>query len=271
MNDITQMNNPFIEEKYPDEMEKSLVELAQQGQKEALIKMIAKLSTFKGESKFRTWLYRIVMNHIINMKKGSIENMITTFDEYGKSLDAVQNAELPSPRSVPVDLNLLVEEAKIGCMTGMLLCLNREQRLIYILGELLSVSDAIGSELLEISKANFRKKLSRARKDLYNFMNEKCSLVKQSNPCRCVRKTKGFIEFGYVDPDNLIFTQNYYGSIRKVSPQLSQELEDMIDIKYAKLFREHPFLKPKRIMDTLNEMISDNKFIHLLNLNESMS
>ena len=183
-------------------MENSLVEFAQQGDKEALaklikahqawiynitlkmvydheevadvtqevlIKMITKLSTFRGESKFRTWLYRIVNNHVINMKKSSIEKMITSFEKYGNALDDIKNEDLPDQESVPVDLNLLVEEAKIGCMSGMLLCLDREQRLIFVLAEIFNVSDAVGSELLEISKANFRQRLSRARKDLYNL------------------------------------------------------------------------------------------------------
>lgn len=60
----------------------------------------------------------------------------------------------------------LVEEAKLGCMTGMLLCLNREQRLVFILGELFAVDHTLGGELLSITPANFRKRLERARRDL---------------------------------------------------------------------------------------------------------
>jgi hypothetical protein len=39
----------------------------------------------------------------------------------------------------------------------MLLCLDREQRLIYILGEIFEVTDGVGSELLDISRDNFDK------------------------------------------------------------------------------------------------------------------
>ena len=60
-------------------------------------------------------------------------------------------------------MQLLVDEARIGCTTGMLLCLDREQRLVYVLGEIFGVTDVVGGELLEISRDNFRQRLSRAR------------------------------------------------------------------------------------------------------------
>ena len=36
---------------------------------EILIKLVTKLSTFEGRSRFRTWLYRLVVNHVLNMKR----------------------------------------------------------------------------------------------------------------------------------------------------------------------------------------------------------
>lgn len=295
------MNNPFSEEKYPDEMELTLVESAKKGNKEdlsklikahqawifnitlkmvydheeaaditqdVLIKMITKLSTFKGNSKFRTWLYRIVVNHVLTMKKSTVEEMVISFEQYGNTLDEIVNEQLPEQNSFPVDRSLIVEEAKIGCMSGMLLCLDRQQRLIFILAELFNISDTVGSELLEISKSNFRKILSRARKDLYSFMNNKCGLVKKSNPCRCARKTKGFIELGIVDPDNLKFMKGYYDKIINISPEKSQRLEEAIENQYSELYMEHPFQKPPDFVSQLNEMLNNKDFMQLLDLGE---
>src|SRR5688572_185624 len=89
---------------------------------EILIKVLTKLSTFEGRSSFRTWLYRIAVNHVLNMKRGRAEQIEFTFTEYGHGLDETPDAELPDPHSVPVDTQLLVDEARIGCTTGMLLC-----------------------------------------------------------------------------------------------------------------------------------------------------
>src|SRR5437660_1795096 len=44
---------------------------AEEVTQEVLVKVITKLSTFKGESKFRTWPYRIAANHALNMKRRS--------------------------------------------------------------------------------------------------------------------------------------------------------------------------------------------------------
>src|SRR2546425_6534985 len=96
---------------------------AEEVTQEVLVKVITKLSTFKGESKFRTWLYRIAANHVLNMKRRSVETQ--TFATYGTAIDGTPDLDLPDPKTVPVEVPLLVEEAKIGCTTGMLLCLDR--------------------------------------------------------------------------------------------------------------------------------------------------
>jgi hypothetical protein len=83
-----------------------------------------------------------------------------------------------------LDKKLLIEEAKVACMTGLLICLAREQRLIYIIGDLFEIDHTLAGEIFNISPANFRQKLTRARKDLYQWMNNRCGLVNQANPSR---------------------------------------------------------------------------------------
>jgi hypothetical protein len=63
------------------------------------------------------------------------------------------------------------------------------------LGEILEASDAPGAEILGTSRANFRQRLRRAaRQQLRGFMAGRCGLAEPSNPCRCARKTRGFID-----------------------------------------------------------------------------
>ncbi len=134
------------------------------------------------------------------MKRRSAETRATTFADYGAAIQRTPDLDLPDPKSVPVSLPLLVEETKNSCTMGMLLCLDRVQRLTFTLGAILGVSDAVGGEVLQVSADNFRQCLARARRDLHSFMNNQCGLVNKNNPCRCPKKTRGFIEDGHVNP-----------------------------------------------------------------------
>ena len=107
---------------------------------EVLIKVVTKLDTFNHKSSFKTWVYRIVKNHFLNMKRGKQESNDLTFEKFGQGLDHTPDESL-SDYSFQVEEKLLVKEAKVSCMKGMLLCLDREQRLIYIIGELFEFTD----------------------------------------------------------------------------------------------------------------------------------
>lgn len=240
---------------------------AEEVTQEVLIKAITRLSTFQGESQFRTWLYRITANHVLNMRRRGGERVPQTFSSYAEAINDIPDLDLPDPKSVPVEVPLLVEEAKISCTTGMLLCLDRKQRLIFTLGEIFEASDTVGSEILEMSADNFRQGLSRARRDLYQFMHGQCGLVNANNPCRCPKKTKGFIEAGHVDPDHLQFVPLHVRRISEAAEGIVRTIENTVDEQYAVIFREHPFLEPKNQFDWLRQLLDKGDFGTALQLN----
>jgi RNA polymerase sigma factor (sigma-70 family) len=226
---------------------------------EILIKLLTSLSSFEGKSRFRTWLYRIVVNHVLNMKRSRAEEAGYTFEVYSQGLRSAPDLDLPDPNSVPADVQLLVDEARIGCSMGMLLCLDREQRLIYILGEIFGVTDALGAELLEISRENFRQRLARARRELHNFMNDKCGLVNRANPCRCDKKTRGFMQAGYVDPARLLFARERIQQVRAVVQAKSEALTTL-DEQYAEIYRQHPFHESPDLVQALRRLLESPGF-----------
>src|SRR5262249_17678200 len=72
---------------------------AEDATQEILIKLLTRFSTFQGRSKFRTWLYRLVVNHVLNMKRGRVEAANWTFTKYGDGLNSAPDEELPDPKS----------------------------------------------------------------------------------------------------------------------------------------------------------------------------
>lgn len=232
---------------------------AEDATQEILVKALTALASFEGRSSFRTWLYRIVVNHVLNIKRGRREPEALTFGCYAHGLDATPDFDPPDERTVPVDVRLLIDEARISCTAGMLLCLDREQRLTYILGEIFEVSDALGAELLEISRENFRQRLARARRDLHSFMNDKCGLVNRANPCRCAKKTRGFIEAGYVDPARLLFARERVQRVRAVASMKTESLATLAD-HCGEIFRDHPFYESPDLVPALRRLLQGPLF-----------
>ena len=230
---------------------------------EVLLKIVTKLSTFQGKSSFRTWLYRIVVNHVLNLKQRPKE---ITFSELGKLIEQLPDQALPDPSEVSLPLSVLVEEAKVGCTLGMLLCLDQRQRLVFILGEVFGVNSEMGAELMDLSPSNFRQLLTRARRDRYNYMHDKCGLINQSNPCRCARKTRSFIEQGYIDPEHRQFTREHLGQIAEVASDRTQELDQLVEQQHAVIYREHPFLAAPDQAIRLRRLIDTPAFRHTLML-----
>jgi hypothetical protein len=195
-----------------------------------------------------------VVNHVLNMKRGQVEPASMDFASYGAAIDDTPELELADPKGTSADTDVLVTEAMLSCTSGMLLCLDREQRLTFILGAIFGVSDTVAAEVLEITPDNFRQRLARARRDLRNFMNDKCGLVNQANPCRCAKKARGFIQAGYVDPENLLFVRERIGEVREAVPKVHEALSTL-DEKCAEIFRGHPFYKAPDLAPMLRRLV----------------
>lgn len=213
---------------------------AQDLTQDILIKMLAGLPGYRGESRFRTWLYRVAVNHIFTFKKQREDAPVVTYEEFVRDVEQTPDLDLENPDD-PVTRRL-VEEAKILCVMAMLLCLDGRQRIVFTLGDVFGVTDTVGAETLGMTPANFRQILTRARRDLYSFMGGLCGLVNEANPCRCAKKTRGYIADGYIDPERLRFAKGHQFRVRQVAPSRAQELEAATDRLHAALFQEHPFL-----------------------------
>ncbi|MDZ4726286.1 MAG: RNA polymerase sigma factor [Leptospira sp.] len=220
---------------------------------EVLLKIATNLAAYDStRASFRTWAYRIAVNHALNGKRGRLEEITTGFSGYAKELKGMPDIEIPTNELSNPENVILVAEAKASCTLGMLLCLDREQRITLILGDLMGLSDKESADLLGISNESFRKRLSRARKDLYTFMDDQCGLINEKNPCRCSKKMKSFQNNGWIDPKIPRFSMPHVRRLKEQMSQIHCEYEEFRRLDYQEIFRDHPYFEtPSKILEEM--------------------
>jgi RNA polymerase sigma factor (sigma-70 family) len=169
---------------------------AQDATQEILIRVLTRLSSFDFQSKLRTWVYRVAVNYLLDVKKSAVERMNLTFVRLADDLHDGLSDEGPAAHEESV----MVEEVKIGCTLAMLQCLDRPHRLAYILGEILDLSGPEAAAALGIDATALRKRLERARGAVFDFARSYCGLASDDAACRCNRRVPAAIRLGRVQP-----------------------------------------------------------------------
>ncbi len=229
---------------------------AEDATQEILVRVITGLGGYRGESTFRTWVYRVASNSLLTMAKKRMEQQDLSFDQFGKDLS--EGLSDGPPTEWPgVDEALLLEEVKIGCTQGMLLCLDRNHRLAYILGEIMDLDHKEASQILEIAPQTYRKRLSRARQDITSFMKAHCGLVNPAHACRCSRRVDTAIALGRMDPHQLLFASNIAQA--RSFPHLLSTIRQLEETRRSvALYRSHPSpVVTRDFVDQLDALVSD--------------
>lgn len=224
-----------------------------------LLKVVTHLSTFRAESAFRTWVYRIAANHLLNVRKSRVEREELTFSTFGEQL-AVGLSDTSAPRAAEPDQALLEEEVKIGCTQGMLLCLDRDHRVAYILGEVFDLASDEAAIVLGVSAVTYRKRLSRARERLRAFMNNHCGLVAPRAPCRCGRRVAHAVATGRVRPGALLFASSNTGP-RQEPPDVEPQVREMEELhRVAAIYKAHPsYTPPDRVLAEIRQTLGGRR------------
>ncbi len=232
---------------------------AEDATQEILIKVITRLHSFRGDSAFTTWVFRVAANHLLTMRRRRMEDPALSLEAFGEDLATGLSAE-GFRGEYDADAALLEEEVKVGCTSGMLLCLDREQRIAYVLGEVFGVSSDEAAKILEISAAAYRQRLSRARQRVRGFMGGHCGLVNPGAACRCARRVDRAIQLGRLDPDRLLFVGRAV-QLRS-SPSLLRSTREMDQLhETAAIYRSHPDAgAPDRLRQALRALLDSGRF-----------
>lgn len=178
---------------------------AEDATQEIIIKVITQLSTFRKESKFTTWVYRIAANYLIDYKKSMFAQHPLSFEIYAAD---IENGFIPNSRELlqNVDENLLAEELKQSCTNVMLQCLDAQSRMIFVLGVMFQADSKVCGEILKITPEAYRQRLSRIRKRVAEFLSMYCGLS-GTGKCNCKKRVGFAIQTHRLQPENLEYSK----------------------------------------------------------------
>lgn len=230
---------------------------AEDAAQEIIIRILTQLSSFRKESAFSTWVYRISTNYLINCKKSMFAQRPLSFEYYAEDINA---GFIPNTGELlqGVDEGILAEELKLSCTNVMLQCLDPESRCIYVLGILFKADSKICGEILDITPEAYRQRLSRIRRKVAGFLLEYCGLS-GTGTCDCRKRVGYAIQTHRLDPLKL-----EYGSLKKASEpdtlRFTQAMEEMDELslifaglpKYSSPQEAKPFLEKLLVSDSMN-------------------
>lgn len=184
---------------------------AEDATQEILIKVVTNLRGFRFEGPFRAWVMRIAANHLKGVRKRRGEEQGRDVDWAVDRLDRAQSRGWFS-NPLPAPEPMVEAEMRAICAQALLMCLDRDHRLAFILGAVMGVGGREGGYILDISAGAFRKRLSRARQRMAGFLEGNCALFNPDNRCTCQALAAGYVESGWLAPRKRLFMRDEQGA-----------------------------------------------------------
>ena len=229
---------------------------AEDATQDILLKTLTHLSTFKGESAFTTWVFRIAVNHLKNYKKHMFAHQPLSFEYYG---DDIENGNI---RDVPdltqnVEKDLLAQELKMSCTNVMLQCLDPESRCIFILGTMFRIDSRIAGDILGMTPEAYRQRLSRSRKKMADFLGRYCGEY-GDGACRCRDRVNYAIQCHRIDPLRLDHTSATEIPMETIL-EVTSAMEELDDLSQLLSFRR-ACQAPERTKRFVRELLASAPF-----------
>lgn len=197
---------------------------AEDASQDILVRVMTGLPGFRKESSYFTWVYRIAVNYLINYKKSMFAQHPLDFEFYGRDIET-GSLDFHEELYEEPDRELLAEELKLSCTNVMLQCLDPQSRCIFILGTMFKLDSRMAGEILDMSPENYRKKLSRIRKKVGDFLSQYCGLT-ETGMCSCRKRVGYAISQHRINPERLEFG-NLKRLDRGILETVKQEMETM--------------------------------------------
>ena len=229
---------------------------AEDATQDILLKMITHLSSFRGDSSFTTWVFRIAVNHLKNYKKHMFAHYPLSFEYYADDIENSKIQDIPD-LTQNVEKDILAEELKLSCTNVMLQCLDTESRCIFILGTMFKVDSRIAGDILNITPEAYRQRLSRVRKKMADFLGQYCGEY-GSGRCHCKDRVNYAIQSHRINPSQLDFMTASEVSMETMM-DVKNAMEEIDDLSQDFSFCK-PYESPERTKHLLQEFLDSTQF-----------
>ncbi len=229
---------------------------AEDATQDILLKMITHLSSFRGDSSFTTWVFSIAANHLKNYKKHMFAHYPLSFEYYGDDIENGKIQDVPD-LTQNVEKDILAEELKMSCTNVMLQCLDTESRCIFILGTMFKVDSHIAGDILEMTPQAYRKRLSRVREKMADFLNSYCGEY-GGGKCRCKDRVNYAIKNHRINPLQLDYTKAAEIS-ESTLLDVKNAMEDIDNLSQDFSFCK-PYQSPECIKNLIQELLDSTQF-----------
>ena len=154
---------------------------------------------------------------------------------------------------------MLAEEVRLSCTQAMLQCLERGERIAFVLSDVFELSSADAAWILETTPAAYRKRLERARHRIGAFMNSTCGVVNSDAFCRCARRVPKALASGRIDPRRLALTAHPVTPSGRGVAEAAAQLHRLHDA--AAVMRAHPdYAAPQAKIDAIATLLHSGRF-----------
>jgi RNA polymerase sigma factor (sigma-70 family) len=162
---------------------------ARDATQEIMLKVVTHLSGFRGEAAFSTWVYSVARHHLLTASTRARETPEVSLDALKEKLGEglrLGAGQAEAPSLSPED-KLAARQAGLACTQHMLMTMDRGHRLAFILDVAFGLDSTQAAQVMELTPAAYRKRLSRVRTQLQAFAGGTCGLSDPDADCRCER------------------------------------------------------------------------------------
>lgn len=227
---------------------------AQDASQDILIKVMTNLSSFRMDSHFHTWVYRIAVNYLYDYKKTMFAKYPLDFEFYANDIRAgyIDNTD---ELLMGMSEEEMGEELKLSCTNIMLQCLDAQSRCVFILGTMFKVNSHLAGEILDMTAENYRQILSRSRKKMARFLKENCGLC--GGICNCQKRVGYAITQHRIQPQHLDFQ-----SLKRLDHQLLEDYKETMEVFEEKMdvFENMPqYQSPLEIKKFIRQLVESKQ------------